>query len=129
MAQPMICQVCEAEPAVIIPTVVEDGTTIMVGAECLPSFAAGLVESLTGLRLVPTPDQLAQVSAEGAEEPGEEIVSGPPSGTVDGTGEAVPDTAADPVPDAAPKSANGKGSAKGAKDQEPEPEATATADG
>lgn len=43
MAQSMRCDMCEANPAVMLLSFMEDGTTFACCAGCLPQWAAGLV--------------------------------------------------------------------------------------
>lgn len=92
MAQPIICALCESEPGALIATLAHDGTTVIVGPDCLTGFCAGLVEALTGLRLIPTPDQDMAGAGETA---------GPPADSAADNG-AVPKSEAEEAEDDEP---------------------------
>lgn len=48
MAQQLICDLCNAEQAVLMQTTLTDGSTMLVGPACLPLFFGGAVLGVIG---------------------------------------------------------------------------------
>jgi len=48
MAQPINCELCNSEPAVMMQMNLTDGSSISVGAGCIPVFLVGAVSGVTG---------------------------------------------------------------------------------
>lgn len=48
MAQPLTCDLCQAEDAVLMQTTLTDGSSMTVGAMCLPLFFGGAVLGVIG---------------------------------------------------------------------------------
>ncbi len=48
MAQQLPCDLCQAEPAILMQTSLADGTVLTIGATCLPQFFGGAVLGVIG---------------------------------------------------------------------------------
>lgn len=48
MAQQLICDLCQAEEAVLMQTTLTDGSTMTIGPACLPLFFGGAVLGVIG---------------------------------------------------------------------------------
>ncbi|HTM85003.1 MAG TPA: hypothetical protein VL179_08890 [Mycobacterium sp.] len=48
MAQPLVCDLCQAEDAVLMQTTLTDGSSMTVGPACLPMFFGGAVLGVIG---------------------------------------------------------------------------------
>lgn len=48
MAQPLTCDLCQSELAVLMQTSISDGSIMAVGAACLPQFFGGALLGVIG---------------------------------------------------------------------------------
>lgn len=129
MAQQRVCQLCTAEEAVLMLTIFDPGFVQLVGPNCIAAMAVGVTESQTGVRLVVTPEQLADMQAQADQVPVDGAIPSPAAEEGEGTGEVTADNVATPVPDPGPKSANGTSPAAEDDDWEESEAAEAAADG
>jgi hypothetical protein len=63
------CDICGAEPAILLQTNLAGGETMAVGEQCAPVFAVGLAEQFVGPLMPDTEGQIGLVPTEDVPQP------------------------------------------------------------